>query len=131
MPRGLFQMGTLGWTPAAQLATQNQSGAAASYASMDKAVNQTQTTKFSGGSGSIFGDILPIVGAGVGAMFGPAGMAVGSGIGGALGSAAGGQNAATLGGLGVSGAGVLGKDMGLAGTKMKNGKEVPDWWNWG
>ena len=39
MPRGLFQMGTLGWTPAAQLATQNQSGAAASYASMDKAVN--------------------------------------------------------------------------------------------
>ena len=89
MPRGLFQMGTLGWTPAAQLATQNQSGAAASYASMDKAVNQTQTTKVSGGSGSIFGDILPIVGAGVGAMFGPAGMAVGSGIGGALGSAAG------------------------------------------
>ena len=131
MPRGLFQMGTLGWTPAAQLATQNQSGAAASYASMDKAVNQTQTTTVSGGSGSIFGDILPIVGAGVGAMFGPAGMAVGSGIGGALGSAAGGQNAATLGGLGVSGAGVLGKDMGLAGTKMKNGKEVPDWWNWG
>lgn len=131
MPRGLFQMGTLGWTPAAQLATQNQSGAAASYASMDKAVNQTQTTKVSGGSGSIFWDILPIVGAGVGAMFGPAGMAVGSGIGGALGSAAGGQNAATLGGLGVSGAGVLGKDMGLAGTKMKNGKEVPDWWNWG
>ena len=131
MPRGLFQMGTLGWTPAAQLATQNQSGAAASYASMDKAVNQTQTTKVSGGSGSIFGDIRPIVGAGVGAMFGPAGMAVGSGIGGALGSAAGGQNAATLGGLGVSGAGVLGKDMGLAGTKMKNGKEVPDWWNWG
>ena len=131
MPRGLFQMGTLGWTPAAQLATQNQIGAAASYASMDKAVNQTQTTKVSGGSGSIFGDILPIVGACVGAMFGPAGMAVGSGIGGALGSAAGGQNAATLGGLGVSGAGVLGKDMGLAGTKMKNGKEVPDWWNWG
>ena len=95
-------MGTLGWTPAAQLATQNMEGAARSYASMDKAVNQTQTTKVSG-----------------------------SGIGGALGSAAGGQNAATLGGLGVSGAGVLGKDMGLAGTKMKNGKEVPDWWNWG
>lgn len=131
MPRGLFQMGTLGWTPAAQLATQNQEGAARSYASMDKAVNQTQTTKVSEGSGSIFGDILPIVGAGVGAMFGPAGMAIGAGIGGALGSAAGGQNAATLGGLGVSGAGVLGKDMGLAGTKMKNGKEVPDWWNWG
>lgn len=59
MPRGLFQMGTLGWTPAAQLATQNQSGAAASYASMDKAVNQTQTTKVSGGSSNIFGDILP------------------------------------------------------------------------
>lgn len=66
MPRGLFQMGTLGWTPAAQLATQNQSGAAASYASMDKAVNQTQTTKVSGGSSNIFGDILPVVGAGCG-----------------------------------------------------------------
>lgn len=131
MPRGLFQMGTLGWTPAAELATQNQSGAAASYASMDKAVNQTQTTKVSGGGGSVFGDILPMVGAGVGSMFGPAGMAIGSGLGGALGSAAGGRSAATIGGLGVAGAGVLGKDMGLAGTKMKNGKEVPDWWNWG
>ena len=41
-------MGTLGWTPAAQLATQNMEGAARSYASMDKAVNQTQTTKVSG-----------------------------------------------------------------------------------
>ena len=36
-------MGTLGWTPAAQLATQNMEGAARSYSSMDKGVNQTQT----------------------------------------------------------------------------------------
>lgn len=109
MPRGLFQMGTLGWTPAAQLATQNQSGAAASYAAMDKAVNQTQTTKVSGGESNIFGDIMPVVGAAAGfALGGPAGMALGSGIGGAVGSAIGGQSAATLGGLGTLGAGSIG-----------------------
>ena len=109
MPRGLFQMGTLGWTPAAQLATQNQSGAAASYASMDKAVNQTQTTKVSWGISNIFGDILPVVGAAAGfALGGPAGMAIGSGIGGGIGSAMGGQSAATLGGLGMAGAGSIG-----------------------
>ena len=86
MPRGLFQMGTLGWTPAAQLATQNQEGAARSYASMDKAVNQTQTTKVSGGSSNIFGDILPVVGAAAGFALGGAnplaGMALGSTLGG-------------------------------------------------
>lgn len=109
MPRGLFQMGTLGWTPAAQLATQNQSGAAASYAAMDKAVNQTQTTRVSGGGSNIFGDIMPVVGAAAGfALGGPAGMAIGSGIGGAVGSAMGGQSAATLGGLGTVGAGSIG-----------------------
>lgn len=130
MPRGLFQMGTLGWTPAAELATKNQSGAASSYAAMDKAVNQTQTTKTSSG-GNIFGDILPIVGAGIGAAFGgPAGMAIGSGLGGAVGTAAGGQSAASLGGLGVAGSSILGKDLGLAATKMKDGKEVFDPWNW-
>ena len=116
MPRGLFQMGTLGWTPAAQLATQNQSGAAASYASMDKAVNQTQTTKVSGGSSNIFGDILPVVGAAAGFALGGAnplaGMALGSTLGGGIGSAIGGQSAATLGGLGTLAAGTL-SDMSL------------------
>lgn len=117
MPRGLFQMGTLGWTPAAELATQNQSGAAASYAAMDKAVNQTQTTKVSGGGSNIFGDIMPVVGAGLGFALGGAnplaGMAIGSTIGGGIGSAMGGQSAATLGGLGTLGAGTL-HDMSLA-----------------
>lgn len=117
MPRGLFQMGTLGWTPAAQLATQNQSGAAASYAAMDKAVNQTQTTKVSGGGSNIFGDIMPVVGAAAGFALGGAnpfmGMAIGSTLGGGIGSAMGGQSAATLGGLGTLGAGTL-HDMSLA-----------------
>lgn len=57
MPRGLFGMTDMGWTPAAQLATQNLQGSANSYAAMDKAINQTQTTKYKGG-GSLFGDIL-------------------------------------------------------------------------
>ena len=116
MPRGLFQMGTLGWTPAAQLATQNQEGAARSYASMDKAVNQTQTTKVSRGGGNIFGDILPVVGAAAGFALGGAnplaGMALGSTLGGGIGSAIGGQSAATLGGLGTLAAGTL-SDMSL------------------
>lgn len=110
-------MGTLGWTPAAQLATQNMEGAARSYASMDKAVNQTQTTEVSGGSSNIFGDIMPMVGAAAGFALGGAnpfmGMAIGSTLGGGIGSAMGGQSAATLGGLGTLGAGTL-HDMSLA-----------------
>lgn len=111
MPRGLFRMGTLGWTPAAQLATQNQSGAAASYAAMDKAVNQTQTTKTSGGGSNIFGDIMPIVGAAAGFALGGGnplgGMALGSALGGGVGTAMGGRNAASLGRLGTLAAGTL------------------------
>lgn len=124
MPRGLFQMGTLGWTPAAELATRNQSDAAASYAAMDKAVNQTQTTKVSGGESNIFGDIMPVVGAAAGFALGGAnpfmGMAIGSTLGGGIGSAMGGQSAATLGGLGTLGAGTL-HDMSLA---KKSGEAV-------
>ena len=111
MPRGLFQMGTLDWTPAAELATRNQSDAAASYAAMDKAVKRTETTETSGGGGNIFGDIMPVVGAAAGfALSGGnplAGMALGSALGGAVGSAMGGKSAASLGSLGTQAAGTL------------------------
>ncbi|MDR2077168.1 MAG: hypothetical protein LBP61_09630 [Desulfovibrio sp.] len=96
-------------TNAAELSTQNMAGASNSYANMDKAVNQTQTTTVKQPETSFLGDILPVVGGIAGGIVGSvvpglgtaAGISIGSGLGGALGGAVGGQNAGSLGGMGI------------------------------
>ena len=105
MPRGLFQMGTLGWTPAAQLATQNQEGPRVPMPRWTKAVNQTQTTKVSGeaviSSGIFFLSSARLRGLHSEERIPWREWHSGSTLGGGIGSAIGGQSAATLGGLGT------------------------------